>query len=180
MGEVGKEVRRLREERGWGQAKLAVEAGTAVSAISQIETGRRNPNSATLIKLARALEVEVRDLFPLAQPPLDFDATDLETVEEIDALARQLRPAAKEAVELDHATGWVDSGAQSALILAKLRELGKRRQELSPPLATITERAGSLPEIIYHREPTDEERARLRAEYPDAVELEDRGAVLVW
>ena len=65
--EVGREVRRLREERGWGQAKLAVEAGMAVSGVSQIENGKRNPNSATLTKLARALGVEVGDLFPKAE-----------------------------------------------------------------------------------------------------------------
>ena len=73
MGEVGREVRRLREERGWGQAKLAVEAGMAVSGVSQIENGKRNPNSATLLKLARALGVEVADLFPKAQAPLPLD-----------------------------------------------------------------------------------------------------------
>src|SRR5829696_7721643 len=70
MGELGREIRRLREARGWGQTKLAAAADMAVSGVSQIENGHRNPNSATLIKLARALGVEVRDLFPLAQPRL--------------------------------------------------------------------------------------------------------------
>jgi transcriptional regulator with XRE-family HTH domain len=70
MSGIGKEVRRLREAKGWSQAKLAVETGMAVSGISQIENDRRNPNSATLTKLARALEVEVADLFPLGQPRL--------------------------------------------------------------------------------------------------------------
>jgi transcriptional regulator with XRE-family HTH domain len=64
MTGVGTEVRKLRESKGWGQTKLAAEAGMAVSGVSQIENGHRNPNSATLIKLARALEVEVPDLFP--------------------------------------------------------------------------------------------------------------------
>ena len=70
MSGIGKEVRRLREAKGWSQAKLAVETGMAVSGISQIENDRRNPNSATLTKLAKALEVEVADLFPLEQPRL--------------------------------------------------------------------------------------------------------------
>ncbi len=73
MGEVGKEVRRLREARGWGQTKLAAAADMAVSGVSQIENGHRNPNSATLIKLARALGVEVADLFPKAALPLPFE-----------------------------------------------------------------------------------------------------------
>ena len=72
--EVGREVRRLREERGWGQAKLAVEAGMAVSGVSQIENGKSNPNSATLVKLARALGVEVADLFPKVAEPLPFSS----------------------------------------------------------------------------------------------------------
>jgi transcriptional regulator with XRE-family HTH domain len=70
MSSVGKEVRRLREAKGWSQAKLAAETGMAVSGISQIENDKRNPNSATLTKLAKALEVEVADLFPLEQPRL--------------------------------------------------------------------------------------------------------------
>ncbi len=72
MSDVGQEIRRLREARGWGQAKLAVEAGVAVSGVSQIENGRRNANSSTLIKLAGALGVEVADLFPKAEEPLPF------------------------------------------------------------------------------------------------------------
>jgi transcriptional regulator with XRE-family HTH domain len=73
MGDVGAEVRRLRETKGWGQTKLAAAADMAVSGISQIENGKRNPNSATLIKLARALGVEVADLFPKGQASLpDF------------------------------------------------------------------------------------------------------------
>jgi transcriptional regulator with XRE-family HTH domain len=67
---VGKVIRQMREERGWSQAKLGVLSGTGPSGISQIETGRRNPSAATLERIAKALEVEVRDLFPLAQAPL--------------------------------------------------------------------------------------------------------------
>jgi transcriptional regulator with XRE-family HTH domain len=64
MSQVGEEIRRRREERGWTGAELAVRAGMAPSAVSQIETGRRHPNSGSLIKLASALDVEVADLFP--------------------------------------------------------------------------------------------------------------------
>ncbi len=74
MEDVGREVRRLREERGWSQAKLAAGADMAVSGISQIETGVRSPSAATLTKLARAFGVEVADLFPKAEEPLPFEA----------------------------------------------------------------------------------------------------------
>ena len=69
MGHVGEEVRRLREERQWSQPRLAVESGIAVSGISLIENGRRNPNAGTLTRLADALGVEVGDFFPKAKAP---------------------------------------------------------------------------------------------------------------
>jgi transcriptional regulator with XRE-family HTH domain len=67
---VGREVKRLREAKGWSQTKLAVEAGMSVSGISMIENGHRNLSTTTLAKLAKALGVGVRDLFPLEQVPL--------------------------------------------------------------------------------------------------------------
>jgi transcriptional regulator with XRE-family HTH domain len=74
MGGVGREIRRLREEKGWSQAKLAGAADMGVSGISQIETGARNPSAVTLTKIADALEVSVADLFPKGQPRLpDFE-----------------------------------------------------------------------------------------------------------
>jgi transcriptional regulator with XRE-family HTH domain len=71
--DVGREIRRLREARGWSQAKLAGDTGMGVSGISQIETGARNPSAVTLWKIAGALGVEVGDLFPKAQNPLPFE-----------------------------------------------------------------------------------------------------------
>lgn len=68
--DVGREIRRLREARGWSQAKLAGDTGMGVSGISQIETGTRNPSAVTLAKIAGALGVEVGNLFPKEQAPL--------------------------------------------------------------------------------------------------------------
>lgn len=39
----GERIRRLRIERGWGQAELAAESGVGRQYISQIENGRREP-----------------------------------------------------------------------------------------------------------------------------------------
>ena len=53
---------------------MAVYAGMAPSAVSQIETGRRSPNTGSLAKIAKALEVEIVDLFPKEQASLpDFE-----------------------------------------------------------------------------------------------------------
>lgn len=71
--EVGREIRRRREAKGWSQAKLAAAADMGVSGVSQIETGTRNPSAITLEKLAGALGLEVADLFPKAEEPLPFE-----------------------------------------------------------------------------------------------------------
>ncbi len=71
---VGREIKRLREERGWSMAKLAVEADMSVSGVSMIENGKRNLTTTTLAKLARAFELEIADLFPKAQARLPLDA----------------------------------------------------------------------------------------------------------
>ena len=80
--DVGREIRRLRESRGWSQAKLAGDTGMGVSGISQIETGARNPSAVTLWKIAGALGVEVGDLFPKAQNPLPFEEPARRSAEE--------------------------------------------------------------------------------------------------
>ena len=63
------EVRRLRKAKGWTQTALAFHAGLAPSVISEIETGKREPRAGTLRKLASALGVEVRDLYPKPHTP---------------------------------------------------------------------------------------------------------------
>lgn len=45
-------------------AQLAAKAGMAPSAVSQIETGKRSPSAASIVKLAGALGVPEGDLFP--------------------------------------------------------------------------------------------------------------------
>jgi transcriptional regulator with XRE-family HTH domain len=66
---VGEEVKRLRQTKGWTQEQLAVYAGSSQPTVNLLEAGKRNPSAATLEKLARALEVEVVDLFPKPQTP---------------------------------------------------------------------------------------------------------------
>ena len=71
---IGDEVRRRREGLGLTGAQLAARARMAPSSISQIETGKRTPSSASVIKLAEALGAEVGDLYPKkAQAPLPLE-----------------------------------------------------------------------------------------------------------
>jgi transcriptional regulator with XRE-family HTH domain len=72
LSELGREVRRLREEHGWTQNQLSVYAGVSQPTVNQIETGKRNPSTATVVKLAKALGVEISDLFRKASAPLEL------------------------------------------------------------------------------------------------------------
>ena len=57
-------VRELREALTLSQEAFAHKAGLDRTYVSGVERGRRNPTLDVLYRLADALEVEVRDLFP--------------------------------------------------------------------------------------------------------------------
>ena len=61
---LGLRIRKLRDERGLSQESLADRAKIGRSYMSGIERGVRNCSTLHLFKLARALRVGVRDLFP--------------------------------------------------------------------------------------------------------------------
>jgi transcriptional regulator with XRE-family HTH domain len=59
---LGKNVRRLREARGWSQEDYADRAGIHRTYVSDIERGRRNPTITVVEKLAGPLEVNAGEL----------------------------------------------------------------------------------------------------------------------
>ena len=86
LEDIGHNIRGLREQKGWNQTELGFYADTSPSIISLIENGKRNPSTATLAKIARALGVEVVDLFPKPQAP----QRSLEDAAQSDALQEAL------------------------------------------------------------------------------------------
>lgn len=54
---VGRNVARLRREKGLTQEDLAARSGFSQQYLSSLERGRRNPTVITLYELAQALEV---------------------------------------------------------------------------------------------------------------------------
>ncbi len=56
--QVGLNVQKLREKRGWSQEELAFEAALHRTYISGVERGVRNPTVAVLQKIATALDVQ--------------------------------------------------------------------------------------------------------------------------
>ena len=59
----GKQLRQLRKSRGFSQEELALRARLHRTYVSSAERGQRNVSLVNLDKLARALEIEIRELF---------------------------------------------------------------------------------------------------------------------
>jgi transcriptional regulator with XRE-family HTH domain len=63
-GEFGKQLKSLREERGFSQEELAEKADLDQTQVSLLEQGEGNVNLETLITLAQVLKVPLKDLIP--------------------------------------------------------------------------------------------------------------------
>ena len=61
--DVGFKIRQIREERGLTQEQLAALADLHRAYIGQIERGEKNIGLVNLEKIAKALTVDIRDLF---------------------------------------------------------------------------------------------------------------------
>ncbi len=59
---IGKNLRRLREDRLLTQAELAERAGIALSSLVRIENDQVDPRFSSIRKLARALDADPREL----------------------------------------------------------------------------------------------------------------------
>ena len=57
-------LREWRQRRGYSVRELAKRAGVGFMTISRIENGHMSPTVAMLEKLARALDITVREFFP--------------------------------------------------------------------------------------------------------------------
>ena len=73
---LGQKIRILRTAKGYSQEEFALLAGLDRAYYGGIERGERNVAALNLIKIARALNAEVGDLFPqLADLALDEEAS---------------------------------------------------------------------------------------------------------
>lgn len=55
-------MRRLRDKRGHSQEAFALVADIHRTEVTKLESGRRDPKLATLVKVARALDVSLTEL----------------------------------------------------------------------------------------------------------------------
>jgi len=61
--QFGSRVRDLRKKRGWTQEQLAEAAGRHWTYIGGIERGERNVTLQVVADIARALDVDIKELF---------------------------------------------------------------------------------------------------------------------
>ena len=80
--QLGQRVRLLRRQRGLTQAQLAERVGVSDNFIGMIERGRGHPTLETINGVARALEIELHDLFQGQERPGSTE----EVVEELNRL----------------------------------------------------------------------------------------------
>jgi len=60
---LGENIKKFRNRRGWNQLFLAEKLDISANFLSEIETGKGWVSPLTLTKLAKALEIEVFELF---------------------------------------------------------------------------------------------------------------------
>ena len=175
--DIGSEIRRAREARGWSQAKLAAGADMGVSGISQIETGARNPSVVTLSKIADALGIEVVDLFPKPQMPQPSveDAAQSEALQEalavlFQGLARRgqgiveqsLREGPSEALSRELNEYYAEVAALHRL-KGRRDIFGRDSDELAEPEAAYQEVADRIEAMLRQDvEASEEERSDAR------------------
>jgi len=60
---IGQKVRQLRQEQNLTQEELAFKVGVDRSYMGFVERGEKNPTLSTLMKIAKALKISIKDLF---------------------------------------------------------------------------------------------------------------------
>ncbi len=61
---IGQQIRHLRRTKDMSQKSLAEKIGVTLGWIGKVERGIHLPNLKLLFKIAKALQVRVKDLFP--------------------------------------------------------------------------------------------------------------------
>jgi len=62
--ELGRRIQKVRKQKGLTQEQLAEKIRVSTTFIGYVETGYRVPNLKMIYKIARALGVKVKDIFP--------------------------------------------------------------------------------------------------------------------
>jgi transcriptional regulator with XRE-family HTH domain len=63
LSKIGRRIVQLREEKGIKQIELAIRLNIEDSSLRRIESGRTNPTTKTLYRIAKELGVDITELF---------------------------------------------------------------------------------------------------------------------
>ncbi len=61
---LGRKIQKIRKSKEITQEKLAEKLHVSTTYVGYIETGYRRPNLKMIYKIARALNIKVKDIFP--------------------------------------------------------------------------------------------------------------------
>lgn len=92
---IGLRIKELRKNKGLSQEELAEKAETSPNYLSRMERGTENPTIDMLIKISRAMDVEMRETFDFGhkEKPLELKEFLIEFIKEADE--EKLRLAVK-------------------------------------------------------------------------------------
>jgi transcriptional regulator with XRE-family HTH domain len=102
---LSKNIKRFRNRLGLSQLDLALELEMSTTFLSDIETGKKWVSAKTLAQIARALKIEVFELFrPEEKPEQDISAAVLKYLDDVDdaiikSIEQSIRPAVQKSLE---------------------------------------------------------------------------------
>ncbi len=89
---VGKNIKKIREAKGLSQKEVISAIDMAAAQYSRIENGKTEPALTSLERIAKALAVNIQELFSsedVSQEISSYDKTDLEKVKLISGLIKE-------------------------------------------------------------------------------------------
>jgi transcriptional regulator with XRE-family HTH domain len=69
---IGEQIARLRRERGLSLAALSAQSAISENTIERAESGQVRLDAYTIVAFAKALDVQVSDIFPAVEMPADL------------------------------------------------------------------------------------------------------------
>ncbi len=90
--DIGKNIKKIREAKGLSQKQVIGAINMGAAQYSRIENGKTEPALASLERIAKALAVNIQDLFgseDVLQESSSYDKTDLERVKLISGLIKE-------------------------------------------------------------------------------------------
>ena len=97
---IARNVKRLRELKGFSQKQVSAESGVPQGQYSRIENARVEPSVSTLEKLAGVFGVSIAEFFRSDDPEQELNLSLLEKVRMIDSLGEEEQNALLKMIDL--------------------------------------------------------------------------------